>query len=31
MISYMALGVLIYGAGVMGSLLLFIWLWSDND
>jgi hypothetical protein len=31
MISYTALAVLIYGAGVMGSLLLFIWLWSDND
>jgi len=31
MIGFMVLGLLIYGAGIIGSILLFIWLWSDND
>ena len=31
MIGFMLLGLLIYGAGIIGSILLFIWLWGDND
>jgi hypothetical protein len=31
MTGFMLLGLLTYGVGIMGAILLFIWLWGDNE